>query len=447
MLNCQQQLKALILIIALAAPALASANLLQSSHFRLDPNATDNFGGSGGSSSYKLTDSGGTAVAGAGSSQSYKLTQGYVAQLVHSISLSVMPSGTVAYYPLDTGSGTQAYDVSTNENNAALTGSPSWVTGKVGQGISLNGSSQYASAVTSSSLSQTGSLTVEAWVNLTDYANYNSILTKTTGNGAANNTYELRTEQTTGKLQFLGFDSALRTVTTGVAVGTSGWHHVAATKGGGTVKLYIDGVQQGLGSVGTTTSNSNAAKLGARDDLAAANYFKGSLDEVRLFDRTLTAPEVAGDYTAGASGLEFAHTLPNVTPGTSSTYSTDAIVRTDAGGYNLLIQQPGLLTHTDTTTTLPAIIATIASPAAWVEGTTKGFGFTVTSGTQVEAKWGTSPYNYAAVPSTATAYHSRTGLGGGVPEKTTLQFRADTTPSQKQGTYSATIVYTATIKP
>ena len=448
MLRLFQPLRIAVIVVALLAPGLAAANLLQSGHFRLDPNAADSFGGAGSSASYKLTDSGGEAAVGAGSSQSYKLTQGYVAQLAHSISLSVMPSGTVAYYPLDTGTGTQAYDVSTNSNTAPLSGSPSWVAGQVGEGISLNGSSQYASAPNSSSLSQTDTLTIEAWVKLTDYANYNSIVSKTTGNGSANNTYELRTEQTTGKLQFLGFDSALRTVTSSVAVGTGGWHHVAVTKGGGSVKLFIDGVQQGSGSVAVTTSNTNDAKIGARDDLAATNFFKGSLDEVRLYNRTLADAEVKGDYTAGQSGLEFAHTLPDVTPGTSTTYNTDAIVRTDAGGYDLFIQEPSLLKHTDGITTLPNVTAAIASPAAWTEGTTKGLGFTVTSGTQVEAKWGTGPnYNYAAAPASSTAFHSRTGLSGGVPEKTTLQFRADTTASQKQGTYSTTIIYTATLKP
>jgi hypothetical protein len=448
MLRLFYQVRLVMIVVALMAPGLAAADLLQSNHFRLDPNVANNFGGTTGSGSYKLTDSGGDAVVGAGSSASYKLTQGYVAQLAHSISLSVLPNGTQAYYPLDTGTGSRAYDVSTNENLGALAGAPGWVAGKIGQGLSLDGASQYVSADNSSSLNQNDTLTIEAWVNLTDYANYNSIITKTSGSGSANNTYELRTEQTTGRLQFLGFDTALRTVTSSMPVGLGAWHHVAATKGGGSVKLFIDGIQQGSGSIGTTTTNTSAARIGARDDLAAANYFKGTIDEVRLFDRTLDPAEVKGDYTAGTNGLEFAHTLPNLTPGTSVTYSADAIVRTDAGGYDLFIQQPGLLTHTDGTTTLANIPATIDSPAAWAEGTTKGLGFTVTSGTQVEAKWGTGPaYNYAAAPTTAAAFHARSGLNGGVPEKTTIQYRADSAPSQRQGTYSTTIIYTATLKP
>ena len=427
-------------------PGAAAASLLQSTHFRLDPNVANTFGGTGSSTSYKLTDSGGEAVVGTGTSTNYKLTQGYVAQLAQAISLSVLPSGVVAYYPLDTGAGTQAFDVSTNENRGVLTNSPSWVAGQVGQALSFNGTTQYVDIPSSASIDLTGSSTFEAWVKVTDYLNTNTILSKTTSAGAANNTFELRTEVTTGKLQFGGFDTAARTVSTSSAVPTGVWTHVAAVKTGGSVKLYIGGRLLGQGSVSTTATNARPLKLGARDDLA--NFFKGSIDDVRLYARALTDSEVAGDFTAGSNGLQFAHTLPAVTPGTSSTYLVDAVVRTDAGGYDLYIQTPKLPIHTvDGITTFPAMSGTIGTPGTWTEGTTKGLGFSVTSGQQIEAKWVGSPYNYAALPFAATSFHARTGLTGGIPEKTTLQFRADSTASQKQGTYKAAVIYTATIRP
>ncbi len=439
-------IRGLLLVSGLLLPATAFANLLQSSHFRLDPNVTNSVGGVGSSASYKLTDSGGEAAVGAGSSGSYKLTQGYVSQLAHSVSLSVLPYGISAYYPLDTGTGIQAYDVSTNENRGSLNNSPNWVAGKIGQALSFNGSNQYVDVPSSSSLNLSDTVTLEAWVNLTDYANTNTIISKVSGSGAANGTYELRTQASTGYLQFVGFDTAQRTITSSVAVPTGSWVHVAATKGGGTVTLYINGVAQGTGAVGITSSNANAMKLGARDDLT--NYFKGSLDEVRIYGRTLTAAEIANEYSAGLSGLRFAHTLPNVTPGTSQSYNVDAIVRTDTAGYDLFIQAPQLLTHTvDGVTTIPSIAGTIASPTAWTEGVTKGLGFSVISATQLESKWGTGPFNYAALPAVDTVYHSRVGYTAGLPEKTTLQFRADTLPSQKSGTYQTTVIYTVTDKP
>jgi hypothetical protein len=459
MVGWSRYIKTALVLGMLMLPGLAAADLLHSTDYQLDPDVADNFGGTTNSTSYQLTDSGGEAVVGAGSSQSYQLSQGYQASLPQSISLSVLPHGTVAYYPLDTGTGDEAYDVSANQNNGAIIGSPSWVTGKIGDGLALNGTSQYVTVPSSSSDSQTGTMTIEAWVKLTNYTNTNEIVSKTIGSGSTNNTFELRTQASTGDLQFLGYDTALETVTSSSAVPIGSWEHVAVTKTGTTATLYINGAQVGSGTVATTTSNSNNMVIGGRNDFISGYYLNGSIDEVRLYNSALTTAQIAGDYSAGVSGLEFAQTMPPLTPGTSVTYSTDCVVRTDAAGYQLSIQQPSLLLNSDNVTTLPAISgASIGSPQPWTEGTTKGFGFTVTAGTDLESAWGAGPYNYAAVPASDTVFHSRGSSSSssampyyappdGTPEVTTLQFRADASTSQKAGTYTANIVYTATLVP
>jgi hypothetical protein len=257
-----------------------------------------------------------------------------------------------------------------------------------------------------------------------------------------------------GKIVFGTKPSAFKTVTTSASYNDGSWHHVVASLGSRGLLLYVDGIRQGTDTTTTTAASFNGYwRLGA-DNLAAwptapaSNFLAGTVDEARVFSRQLTDAEVGNDYVAGANALKGAFTLPNVTPGQSQTYAADAVVRTDAGGYDLYIQAPKPLTHTDGATTIPAILGTIASPSAWAEGTTKGLGFSVTAGTSVEAKWGTNPsYDYAALPAAATVYHSRTGLNGAVPELTTIQYRADTGPSQKQGTYSTQVIYTATIRP
>lgn len=141
-------------------------------------------------------------------------------------------------------------------------------------------------------------------------------------------------------------------------------------------------------------------------------------------------------------------TIPTVTPGASQVTTIQAIVSTDAPAYDLAVNQNHDLTHTDTVTTIPGVSSNIATPALWTEGTTKGLGFTVTGGTQIEAKWGTSPnFKYAAMPNTATTFHSHAGFLGGVADTTTVQYRLDVNPSQKAGTYTNLATYTATLKP
>jgi hypothetical protein len=452
MLTRVRELWALALAAALLLPGLAMADLMQSDNFRLDPNVAASFGGDSSSQSFRLTDTGGEAVVGAGSSQSYNLGQGYVRQLPHSLTLSVVPAGTYAYWPLDTGTGTQAFDVGPNGDDATLMNAPSWVTGMVGQAVDLNGSSQYITTATQ--LAGASAFTLEFWFRSTSstggyLAGFGNAQT-----GASANLDRLVYLTDAGNVVFGVKPSAYETISSPASYNDGSWHHVAASLGTGGMKLYIDGVQVAA-DAGTTTAASYSGyyRLGY-DDLTGwpsaptSDYADATLDEARVIHRALRDAEVLNDYTAGANALQSAFTLPNVTPGTSQTYAVDAVVRTDAGGYDMFVQRPEPLTHTDNSTTIPDIAGSIAAPTAWVEGTTKGFGFTLTGGLELDGKWGTGPnYNYAALPSAATNYHTRTDLTGGVRETTTIEYRADTDPSQKSGTYSTTVIYTATIKP
>jgi hypothetical protein len=451
MVRKQRFLKVIGVLLLAGLPAVVSADLLQSTNFRLDPNVTSNFGGTGSSASYRLTDAGGEAVVGAGSSQSYKLTQGYIAQLAHSLQLSVMPSGTYAYWPLDTGNGTRAYDVSTTGDVANFVGTPAWGTGKIGQALTFNGTDQYLATTTTQN--NPANFTLELWFK-TATNQGGHLLGFGSATSGASGSHDRQLYMTDGGQLIFGVNpGSIATISSASSYNDDQWHHVAATGGSGGLTLVIDGVRVGTDAGTTTAGNYTGYWRPAYDTLSGwpsaptSDFFAGNLDEIRVYSRQLSDAEVKGNYTAGSNGLRFAHTLPDVNAGASTTYSADAIVQTDAGGYDLYIQAPSLLTHTDTTTTMPMMSATIASPAAWTEGVTKGLGFAVTSATQLEPKWGTGPFNYAGVPGTSTVYHSRTGLSGGVPEKTTLQFRADADPGQKSGNYSTTIIYTATLKP
>lgn len=451
MLIGRRHFKVIAILCWLALPGIASANLLQSAHYRLDPNVANTFGGSSSSSSYKLTDAGGESVVGSGASQSYKLTQGYISQLVHSLQLNVMPNGTYSDWPFDTGIGTQAYDVSTTNNSGTLVGAPTWTNGQIGKAIVLDGSTQYVSTATTQA--NPTSLGMEIWFKTTTTSGGRLIGFGDTKVGASTNSDRHIYMDNTGKLIFGANPGTKKTITSVLSFNDGIWHHAAATLGAAGMKLIVDGAV--VASDGTATSAGAYTgywRIGY-DSLAGwpsaptSSFFAGSIDQARVYTRELVEAEVKGNYISGKNGTNFAQTLPDITPGISQSYNTDAVIQTDAAGYSLYISSPQLLKHTDNITTIPAISATIAAPAAWNEGITKGLGFAVTSATQLEAKWGVGPFNYASLPTTPTVYHTRAGLNGGLAEKTTLQFRADTNPAQKHGAYSTTIIYSATIKP
>jgi hypothetical protein len=439
------------LLIAIV-PATASAALLQSTHFRLNPDVADTFGGTGNSTHYGLTDAGGESVIGSGTSASYKLGQGYVASLPQSLQLSVLPSGTYAYWPMDTGTGTQAYDVSLNNDQATLLNSPTWTVGIVGKGILFDGSSQYL--YTANAVAAPTAYTEEFWFKSTSSRGGRLFGFGNAQTGASTTDDRGVYMTNSGTLSYGVINGSKKTVTSQSSYNDGSWHFVTATLGATGLQLYVDGLKQGSDPLTTTAGIYTGSWRFAYDTLTgwpgtmSSSYFAGTLDEARVISRQLGDNEIKNDYTSGVNALRGAFTIPNISPGTSQIYNVDAIVRTDAGGYDLSIQKPKAFLNTDGTTVLPDVLGSVAAPVAWVEGTTKGLGFSVIAGANLEAKWGTNPnFNYAAIPTTATIYHSRLGLSGATPETTTLQYRVDTTPSQKQGTYATQVIYTATLKP
>jgi hypothetical protein len=136
--------------------------------------------------------------------------------------------------------------------------------------------------------------------------------------------------------------------------------------------------------------------------------------------------------------------LGSVNPGSSASGQSTLTVTTDSwGGYDTLLSENHAMLHTDAVTTIPDYSCAINSPCVW---SGNGFGFTVISGTGVEAKWGTSPnYNYAAAPLADTVFHTKTGYTSG-GDQTVVGYNVAPATSQKSGTYSNVILYTVLAK-
>lgn len=137
--------------------------------------------------------------------------------------------------------------------------------------------------------------------------------------------------------------------------------------------------------------------------------------------------------------------LGSFIPENPATGQSNLTVTTDAwGGYDLLINDNKALTHTDATTTIANYSCDISAPCLW---SGVGLGFAVKSGTSVEAKWGSDPtYKYAAIPLSATLFHEKWGFTGGTGDTTTVGYQVDVPITQRSGTYSNTVTYTAMAK-
>src|SRR6185295_4626702 len=87
-----------------------------------------------------------------------------VALLLTSASTSA-PSGLVAAYAFDEGSGSTVSDASGNGNTGTISGATWSSAGKYGSALSFNGSSGRVTIPNASSLQLSSGMTLEAWVN------------------------------------------------------------------------------------------------------------------------------------------------------------------------------------------------------------------------------------------------------------------------------------------
>jgi large repetitive protein len=202
----------------------------------------------------------------------------------------------VAHYQMEENGGTTLVDASGTGNNGTIVGGPAWVSSQAGLGLALDldGSTQYATAPDSASLDITSAITLAAWVR-PEKAGTQYLVKKAINNNT--NGYELSLA-TTGKA-FVRFNQATEGNTyrldsvSSYPTNSTTWVHLAATYDGSTIRIYYNGTSEGTPLAATFTIATNNLVLGVGAESNAATKFQGAMDEVRVYNRALSATEIA----------------------------------------------------------------------------------------------------------------------------------------------------------
>jgi hypothetical protein len=222
-------------------------------------------------------------------------------------------SGLVAAYAFDEGSGTTVKDSSGNSLTGTIVGA-TWISGGMyGNALSFNGTSSYIDLGNPAALQLTGSMTLEAWVKATaNPADDGQIVSKSNGTG-----WQLKTTPDTGPHTFgvavSGSSTSLTQRYSKTVRSLNTWYHVAGVYDvdSRTLSTYVNGVLDNgtlKGVVPTSQFNRNVnVNIGRR---SGGFYFKGVIDEVRIYNRALSQAEIQIDMSTSISGTSQTDTTP-----------------------------------------------------------------------------------------------------------------------------------------
>jgi len=230
--------------------------------------------------------------------------------------LNAKAAGLVGWWTMDGANMvSNVKDSSGNGNNGNLVGfgatSSAVVAGKIGQALKFNGSTSYVNVPT---ISIPSDITVSAWVFSQNFNQNGMIVEKE----PVNTDWELFFDS---NLEWRG-GSANAPVSCSNPSNNK-WHMISATQTGTSVRVYKDGVQCNSGSFTAIQNGATAIQIGRYN---SGYYFNGSLDDIRIYNRALSAQEVAQLYNMGGSKMNVSTTANSNLSGTSTAVTGTGLV-------------------------------------------------------------------------------------------------------------------------
>ncbi len=214
---------------------------------------------------------------------------------------SAAAPGLVAAYGFEESSGTSALDASGQGNAGSLVNGTARTTqGRFGSALSFDGTNDSVLVSDASSLNPSTGMTLEAWVNPVATDGWRTVVLKERNSDLSYALYGSGEGVPAGSITRSGVGGYTEAFGPAPLVAGS-WTHLAATYDGATVRLYADG-QQIATRAGAGTLGSGAGNLRIGGNSVWGEWFRGIIDEVRVYNRALPQSEIQADMAASVGG-------------------------------------------------------------------------------------------------------------------------------------------------
>lgn len=171
--------------------------------------------------------------------------------------------------------------------------------------IEFDGTDDYVQVPDNPSLDLTSQFTVAAWININEYMEWASIVTK----GQNSNNFTIHQSgpgggSEYGHLRFTGEIAGLPLfLESATQIPLGGWHFVSVTWNGATLNFYLDGRPDGSGALaGTLAANDEPLFIGV-DFPGTPEFWNGKIDEVRIWNEALSPALVKAAMNGSATPL------------------------------------------------------------------------------------------------------------------------------------------------
>jgi hypothetical protein len=205
------------------------------------------------------------------------------------------PPSLVGAWNFNETTGTVANDASGRGHTGAIDGATRTAAGHSGGALSFDGINDWVTIADTNALDLTTGMTMEAWIRPTAVGTaWRCVLIKEQPNDLV---YTLYAGNGAGRAATHIFTTADLGVSGTAATALNAWTHLASTYDGTTLRLYVNGTQVATRAVtGAMRTSTGVLRIGGNS--IWSEWFAGLIDDVRVYNRALTATEVQADMAA-----------------------------------------------------------------------------------------------------------------------------------------------------